>query len=112
MRRVAGLLSTAALAVSAAPAAAAPPGKGLVTEGPYSCDGTETTITHSAGLSAYIGDQHYVVASFSFTPTGEPVDTRMFGRRTGLSGAVTCTQASPEGVFAVVLLPVAPQDPT
>ena len=98
MRRVAGLLSTAALAVSAAPAAAAPPGKGLVTEGPYSCDGTETTITHSAGLSAYIGDQHYVVASF--------------GRRTGLSGAVTCTQASPEGVFAVVLLPVAPKDPT
>jgi hypothetical protein len=108
MRTAAGLLTIVALAVSAAPAAAEPPGKGLITEGPYSCDGVETTITHSAGLSAYIGDQHYVVASFSFTPTGEPVDRRTFGHRTGLSGAVTCTLEEPDGVFAVVLLPVAP----
>ena len=45
MRTAAGLLTIVALAVSAAPAAAEPPGKGLITEGPYSCDGVETTIT-------------------------------------------------------------------
>ena len=108
MRTAAGLLTIVALAVSAAPAAAAPPGKGLITDGPYSCDGGETTITHSAGLSAYIGDQNYMVASFSFTPTCEPVDTRTFGQRTGLSGGVTCKLEEPDGVFAVVLPPVAP----
>jgi hypothetical protein len=110
MRRIAGLLSIAALATSAASAAAAPPGKGLVTEGPFFCDGVETTITHSAGLSAYIGDQHYVVASFSFTPTGEPTETTTYGKKAGLpgSGSVTCTQVVPGGIFTVVGLPVAP----
>lgn len=33
---------------------------------------------------------------------------RTFGHRRGLSGAVTCTQEGPDGVFAVELLPVAP----
>jgi hypothetical protein len=109
MRRIAGLLSIAALAACAAPAAAAPPGNGLITEGPFSCAGIgETTITHSAGLSAYIGDQHYVVASFAFTPTGEATDTKAFGEKAGLSGSLTCTEQFPEGTFTVVLVPVPP----
>jgi hypothetical protein len=108
MRRIAGLLTIVALVVSAAPAAAAPPGEGLITDDRFICDGNETSVTHSAGPSAWIGDQHYVAVSFSFTPTGEPADTKTFGHKSGLSGAVTCTQESPEGTFTVVALPIPP----
>jgi hypothetical protein len=110
MRRIAGLLTIAALAACAAPAAAAPPGHGLITEGPFSCTGLgDTPITHSAGASAYIGDQHYVVASFEFTPTGGTGEPKQFGQKTGLSGSLTCTQQFPgQGNLTVVLLPVAP----
>jgi len=68
----------------------------------------ETTITHSAGLSAYIGDQHYVVASFTFIQTGGETNTTTFGRKGGLSGSLTCTQEVPEGTFIVVGVPVPP----
>lgn len=109
MRRIVGLLSIAALAASAAPAAAAPPGNGLITQGPFSCAGVETTIVHSAGNSAYIGDQHYVLASTSSTPTGGATQTLTFGQKEGLSGSLTCTQVFPERTLTVVLLPVAPE---
>lgn len=110
MRRIAGLLSSVALAACAAPAAAAPPGHGLTTEGPFSCAGLgDTSITHSVGPSAYIGDQHYVVASFGFTPTSGTTETKRYGRKAGLSGSLTCTQEFPgEGTLTVVLLPVPP----
>jgi hypothetical protein len=109
MRRIAGLLGIVAFAASAAPAAAAPPGNGLITEGPFVCEGIgETMIVHSAGHSAYIGDQHYVVASFGFTPTGGEPQTMQFGQKAGLSGALTCTLELPEGTFTVVGLPVPP----
>jgi hypothetical protein len=110
MRRLAGLVSIVALAAAAAPAAAAPPGGGLVVEGPFSCAGLgETSITHSSGGSAYIGDQHYVVASFGFTPTGGTTDTKPFGEKAGLSDSLTCTEEFPDGTFTVVLLPVPPK---
>ena len=109
MRRIAGLLSVVALAASAAPAAAAPPGNGLITEGPFSCAGLgETTIIHSAGHSASIGDQHYAVAGFAFTPTGEATETKAFGEKAGLPGSLSCTQQFPEGTFTVVIVPVPP----
>lgn len=108
MRRFAGLLTFVVLAVPTS-ASAAPPGGGLVTEGPFTCDGVETTIVHSVGLSAYIGDQHYTVASFSFTPNGGPTETQTFGEKSGLSGALSCSEAFPEGVFTVVLLRLPPQ---
>ena len=109
MRRIAGLLSIAALAASAAPAAAAPPGHGLVTDPNFTCAGMgQTTITHSAGRSAYIGDQHYAVASFMFTSTDGTTETFTFGNKAGLSGSVTCTQEQEGGTFTVVLLPVPP----
>ena len=107
MRRFAGLVTFAALAVPAS-AVAAPPGGGLLTE-EFMCGGVPTTIVHSAGLSAYVGDQHYVAASFSFTPgDGGATETKTFGQRRGLSGAVSCSAVSPEGEFAVVAVPVPP----
>jgi|SRR5215213_8171015 hypothetical protein len=108
MRRIAGLLSIAAVATLAAPAAAAPPGNGLEVEGGFSCAGGDTTIIHSQGSSAYIGDQHYAVASFAFTPTGGTTDTKQFGQKAGLAGALTCSKEVPEGTFTVVLVPVPP----
>ena len=108
MRRFAGLLTFAVLAVPSS-AVAAPPGGGLITE-PFTCDGVETMVVHSAGLSAYVGDQHYTAASFSFTPTGGgATETKTFGQRRGLSGAVSCSTQFPEGVFTVVAVPVPPQ---
>ena len=108
MRRIAGLVSIAALAACAAPAAAAPPGTGLLTE-EFVCAGLgEASITHSAGHSAYIGDQHYAVLSFSFTPVGGTTETRTFGAKAGLSEALTCSQEFPEGTFTVVGAPVPP----
>jgi hypothetical protein len=81
----------------------------LITEGPFACTGLgETSITHSAGPSAYIGDQHYVVASFGFTPTGGTIETKNFGKKAGLSDPLTCTEQFPEGTLTVVLLPVPP----
>ena len=69
------------LALCASPATAAPPGHGLITDGPYDCHGIQTTIVHSVGNSAYIGDQHYVVESFTFTsPNGES-ETQSFGHK-------------------------------
>src|SRR4051812_49779258 len=108
MRRLASLLTLAALAVPAS-ASAAPPGGGLVTEGPFDCGGTQATIVHSQGLSAYIGDQHYAVASFSFTPNGGSTDVKTFGQKKGLSDAISCTEALPDGGLTVVLLPVPPR---
>jgi hypothetical protein len=109
MRRIAGLLGIVALAASAAPAAAAPPGHGLTTEGPFSCAGLgDVSITHSVGPSAYIGDQHYVVASFAFTPIEGTTESKVYGNKAGLSDSLTCTQQFPEGTLTVVLLPVPP----
>jgi hypothetical protein len=107
MRRFAGLLTLAVLAVPSS-AIAAPPGGGLITE-PFTCGGTETMVVHSAGLSAWVGDQHYAAASFSFTPNGGVTETRTFGKKLGLSGAISCSTVFPEGVFAVVAVPVPPQ---
>ena len=107
MRRFAGFLTFAVLAVPSS-AFAAPPGGGLITE-QFSCGGVETTVVHSAGLSAYVDDQHYVVASFSFTPTGGATETKTFGQKSGLPGAVSCSAEFPEGVFEVVAVPVPPE---
>ena len=73
------------------------------------CGGVETTVVHSSGLSAYIGDQHYVVTSFSFTPTGGTADTKAFGEKKGLSGAISCSAESPEGTFTATAVPIPPQ---
>ncbi len=105
MRRIASLTTLAALALCAGTAAAAPPGQGLITDGPYECNGVETTIVRSAGNSGYIGDQHYVVESFTFTSSSGTSETRSFGHKGGLSDAQTCSQSDDEGTFTVVLLP-------
>ncbi len=105
MRRMTALLTLTVLALCASPAAAAPPGHGLITDGPYNCHGIQTTIVHSVGNSAYIGDQHYVVESFTFTlPNGES-ETQSFGHKRGLSDPLTCSQVDPDGTFSVVLVP-------
>src|SRR3954471_15378781 len=103
MRRTAGLLAVSALAVAAPSAAAAPPASET-----FTCNGVETSIFHPNGKTATIGDQRYVVGSFTFTPTGGATEVSTAGNKTGLSTPLTCTHAVPEGTFGVVLLPVPP----
>ena len=108
MRHFAALLTFAVLAVPSS-AVAAPSGGGLISE-QFDCGGVETTIVHSNGLSAFVDDQHYVAASFSFTPAGGgATETKTFGQKRGLAGAVSCSQEFPEGLFEVVAVPVPPQ---
>src|SRR5215212_9019141 len=103
MRRTGGLVRLSPLAVAAPQAAAAPPAGEV-----FTCNGETTTVVHGEGNSAIIGDQRYVVASFSFTPTGGATEVKTAGKKTGLSDPLTCTTAVPEGTFGVVLLPVPP----
>lgn len=105
MRRAAGLITVTALALAvAAPVAgAAPP----VSE-TFICNGSATTLVHPPGKTATIDGQRYVVASFSFAPTGGATETVTVGKKVGLSDPLTCTQAVPEGTFTAVLLPVPP----
>lgn len=105
MRRITGLTTLAALTLGASTAAAAPPGHGLITDGPYDCNGVQTTIVRSVGNSGYIGDQHYVVESFTFTSSSGTSETRSFGHKGGLSDAQICSQSDDDGTFTVVLLP-------
>lgn len=107
MRRFAGLLTFAVLAVPSS-AVAAPPGGGLISE-PFMCGGVATTIVHSAGLSGWVGDQQYVATSSSFTPTGGATVTQTFGQKSGLSGTITCSAEFPEGTFTVTAVPVPPR---
>ncbi len=110
MRRMtAGLLTLTALTFGVASAAAAPPGGGLITDGPYDCHGVQTTIVHSVGNSAYIGAQQYIVESFTFTSADGTTETKSFGHKRGLSDPLTCNQTDPAGTFSVVLLAVPPQ---
>ena len=103
MRQMAGLTAVSALAVAfAAPSAgAAPP----VAE-QFTCNGTLTTLVHPPGKTATIDGQRYVVASFTFAPTGGVTETVTFGQKAGLSDPLTCTQAVPGGTFTAVLVPV------
>ena len=103
MRWTAGLIAVTALAVAAPAASAAPP----VAE-TFTCNGAATTLVHPPGKTATIDGRRFVVASFAFTPTGGPTETATFGRKTGLSDPLTCTQEVPEGTFTAVLLPVPP----
>src|SRR3954463_13586402 len=102
-RRTAGLLAVSALAVTAPSAAAAPPaGEAFI------CNGEPTTVVHAEGNSATIGDQHYVVASFSFTPTGGATEVKTAGKKTALCTPLPGTPPVDGGTFGVVLLPVPP----
>ena len=104
------LLALLSVAVFAAPAAAAPPGQGLESF-PLTCDGT----TVSSGASFWMGDQHYVLTSFTgtFTPEGGRPETftRTFGQKTGLAGSeITCSATFVEpgvGTFAIMATGVA-----
>ncbi|HXF98825.1 MAG TPA: hypothetical protein VNJ46_09470 [Gaiellaceae bacterium] len=111
---LAALSALAAAAVLAAPLHAAPSGKGLESF-PVICDGAAVTVTVSSGASFWIGEQHYVLTSFTgmFTPPGGGTPetfTRTYGAKTGLAGgALTCsaTFEDPEGTFAVTVTAVA-----
>lgn len=116
------ILAVLAVMALAAPAAAAPPGKGLeVVEGVECTINGETEtvdVITSGGIAHWIGDQQYVMTSF--TLTFEPADggdtqtfTQTYGQKRGLSGeAITCdvTFDDPEGQVSihVVAVPVPP----
>lgn len=114
MKRASLLFLALVMALTlAAPALAAPPGKGLESF-PVTCDGQEVVITVSAGSSFWVGDRHYVLTSFSatFTPVeGSPETfTQNYGNKTGLSGTRIACSASfedPNGIFEVEVTAVA-----
>ena len=57
------MVAASALAAPAGARADTPPGAGLVTDDQFRCDNAATVIVHSAGPSAWIDDDHYVVVS-------------------------------------------------
>jgi hypothetical protein len=105
-----GILASTALV---GPAAAAPPGAGLETV-TATCAGQEVTATVTAGASFWIGEQHYLLSSFTgtFTPVeGDPETfTKTYGQRQGLAaGEITCTgseEVPGEGTFTFVVTAV------
>jgi hypothetical protein len=95
------LFALLGLIVLAGPAAAAPPGAGLETI-PVTCNGMPATVTASSGASFFIGDQHYVLTSITFTAGGETA-TKTYGTRTGLAGSeITCTATLTDPVEGTV----------
>ena len=97
MRKVGVVLTLSALALGAGPAAAAPPGNGLVAD-----ESTCGTIVHSSGSQGWIGDQHYAVVSFAFN--GEVFKT--YGNKADLSGAISCDVQENDGTLTVTAVPV------
>jgi len=100
-----------AAAVLISPATAAPNGKGLE-QFPVNCGGTEVTVTVSSGASFWINGQHYLLTSFTgtFTATdgSTETETKTYGKRKGLEGAViTCSASFPDtqGTFDVTVQP-------
>ena len=87
------LVALASCAVLVAPAgAAAPPGKGLIVEeGVFFCNGSSqpTTIVHPGGPTGWIGGQHVVIQSFTFSGP-EGTFTATFGNKNGLETTFTC----------------------
>jgi hypothetical protein len=109
-----GVLTAAAVALTASPAIAdAPPGKGLETF-TVECAAPVGTITvvGTVGDSAsrWIDDQHMVLLSITFTPTeGPEIVAKAYGKKTSLAtNAVTCTVTFPDGIATVVRVPVPP----
>jgi hypothetical protein len=95
------LFALLALTALAGPAAAAPAGAGLETF-PVTCNGTPATVTASSGASFFIGDQHYVLTSITFTGAHGTV-TKTYGKRTGLAGSeITCTATVTDPVEGTV----------
>jgi hypothetical protein len=107
-----GLVALAAASVLVAPATGAPKGKGLE-QFPIMCGGTEVTVTVSSGASFWIGDQHYLLTSFTGTFTAldgsTETETKTYGTRKGLTGTPISCSASfsdPEGTFDVTVTAV------
>ena len=108
MRKIAGLLSVAAIAALAAPAAAAPTGNGLISES-FDCgDLGEVTITHGQGSNGWVADGHFAVASFSGFQNGELAFSKSFGEKKGMSGLVECSAVEDGFTIVVTAYPVPP----
>lgn len=108
MRKIAGLLSVVAMAVSAAPAAALPQGNGLTSQ-TFNCVGLgEVTITHGNGSNGWTVDGHFNVASFSGFEGSELVFTKSFGMKASRSNPVTCSFEEDGFTTVVVAFPTPP----
>jgi hypothetical protein len=105
-----GALAAAAVALPASPAIAdAPPGQGLETFTVECAEGTITVVgTPGDSASRWIDDQHMVLLSITFSD-GVTIDTKTFGKKTGLTNAVSCTVTDPFGTATVVRAPVPPR---
>ncbi|MEU4602484.1 hypothetical protein AB0F43_05850 [Kribbella sp. NPDC023972] len=109
---IASSLALLASTVFVGTAAAAPPGAGLETV-QATCGGQEVTATVTAGATFWVGEQHYLLTSFTgtFTPVeGEPETfTKTYGQRQGLADEITCTgteEVPGEGTFTFVVTAV------
>src|SRR5918994_2109834 len=113
------LCAVALLAAAATPApAAAPPGKGLVEFGTFTCEGLgEVSVFGPRGPKAASSfattGEHVVLLSLEITGTdpvtGEPIDfSKTYGTGAGLT-PVTCTQDFDGGSATAVVALVPPQ---
>lgn len=103
---VSSLCAVVLLAAAATPAsAAAPPGKGLVDFGTFTCEGFgDVTVIGPRGPKAAAAftptGEHIVLISLEITGTdfdGNPIDfSKTYGQRSALT-AITCTQHFEEG---------------
>ena len=116
MKRKVAIVSTTALlglTAFAAPAAAAPPGAGLDTLFPATCEGLgEVTVTaaNGGGASFWLGDQHYLLTSIHATAGPGIEFSKDYGHRTGLQGTeIQCTAVivEPEGLITIDVTAVA-----
>jgi hypothetical protein len=101
------LCSVALFAATAAPASAAPQGKGLVDFGTFTCEGFgEVSVFgprgEKAASSFTTAGQHVVTLSLEITatdPEGNPFEfSKTYGEKSGLT-SFTCTQHFEEGGF-------------
>jgi hypothetical protein len=109
--RISRLLALAVVSALAAPSGAladTPPGAGLVTDDQFGCDNGATIIVHSAGPSAWIDDDHYLVASRTLTFADGTTDVQTLGAKSALTETITCTAQFPSASVSLTLVRVPP----
>jgi len=102
------MAAAGALAAPAGALADTPPGAGLVTDDHFACDNGATIIVHSAGPSAWIDDDHFLVVGRTFTFTDGTTELQTLGEKSGLTDTITCTAEFPSASVSLSLVRVRP----
>ncbi len=110
-RLVGTVLALAAVAATAPPAAAAPRGQGLeplVATCPALGGEVSLTTGRGSGSAVWLGDQMFVLASYTFVGDGVTA-SQTLGRKRGLGARITCTLSVDGGVTTLELARVRPR---